>query len=847
MSKKTPIHIAFISPSTKEGSTVADAMSDESGREMVKKAGGTPGVGFWKDGAEVSGLVTGDTPSSLLTRAAKLGKAWRQKAVIAFTEHEHGTDLHHIIRTPESDPLKIDKELTKRGVEFKTVLPHSYGSVVHVLDSGGQQEQELREWCKKNGSKILTTHGRVHFIGADDRDAAQHEFDRVIAGEGGAGGVTKLARKQPQSLPELYHVAAAAIENPHDPTGYKMLADYLDENHSHDPSAQHLAGWIRGENELDSDKLDSPITSSWGTGPNNLSVGVTQEGNSHWLFTMDGPKKWRTQRSGVRGHPKPNFSLTTPQAVHTIHVLGGMPGLADFVASSRLAHHSRNGTSDFEQTFDGADQTHHGYNGIRPRNVRLAAKKNPSRSWLKKKIALLISEGKTPKQAAGEAYGMVRSGWDKKHPLARGTDPEAQRIAQVYVEKTGGTYNPEPSTLSKDPALGQRVARLYSRLPHRPDDPKVKASYDALKKETLAQYQHLKDSGINVQPWSQPGQPYANSAAMREDVAKNKRLFYFPTGEEMDQSHPLAEKVGGTNQSYNDMFRAVHDFFGHAVHGHEFGPQGELRAWEEHARMFSPQARPALSMETHGQNSWVNFGPHAHLPAAQRPYAEQKANVLPEKLHPKKLARRTAFRQDSPTAAHQTSFTTNSEQRKKIALQILKEAGLSPSAVRTVLAHEPGKGVRSTVLTAIQKRMDPEMSKYIASWFGLLSREKALTVFHPHASGPDRLHILATHLAPDQLGEYLGGSGIPKYLVEENAGGSRAYVFSPGGSLDRHVARVVGGTNASHSQFSGTGFRLGSGEGSDADARADYRKTIARFESAASGTSNPAQSTGPTS
>ena len=92
----------------------------------------------------------------------------------------------------------------------------------------------------------------------------------------------------------------------------------------------------------------------------------------------------------------------------------------------------------------------------------------------------------------------------------------------------------------------------------------------------------------------------------------------------------------------NDMFRAVHDIFGHAIPGTSFGPNGEERAWFCHACMCMPLARPALTTETRGQNCWVNYGPHMRtdkggllqegdagwLPQADRPFAQQKNALL---------------------------------------------------------------------------------------------------------------------------------------------------------------------------------------------------------------------------
>lgn len=204
-----------------------------------------------------------------------------------------------------------------------------------------------------------------------------------------------------------------------------------------------------------------------------------------------------------------------------------------------------------------------------------------------------------------------------------------------------------------DEALSRRTAAAYEKAKHLPQHPKVKASYDAMKREVKAQYDFLEKNGVKIEPWTREGQPYANSAEMSRDAIGNKHLYYFPTkngygqGQKDPQEHPLLEEVPDRpGVTYNDLFRAVHDYFGHAVKGHQFGPRGELQAYGEHARMFSPLARLALAAETHGQNSWVNFGPHSGLPVKERPYAEQKATILPKNaVPPVRLARQaTPFR-----------------------------------------------------------------------------------------------------------------------------------------------------------------------------------------------------------
>jgi len=84
----------------------------------------------------------------------------------------------------------------------------------------------------------------------------------------------------------------------------------------------------------------------------------------------------------------------------------------------------------------------------------------------------------------------------------------------------------------------------------------------------------------------------------------------------------------------NDLFRIVHDYFGHFKEGHGFRAAGEENAWRSHAAMYSNEARPAMTSETRGQNSWVNYGPHGaanrKASAADTVFSEQKMGLLPD-------------------------------------------------------------------------------------------------------------------------------------------------------------------------------------------------------------------------
>jgi hypothetical protein len=102
--------------------------------------------------------------------------------------------------------------------------------------------------------------------------------------------------------------------------------------------------------------------------------------------------------------------------------------------------------------------------------------------------------------------------------------------------------------------------------------------------------------------------------------------------------HPMMQptgiKLGDRELLANDLFRIVHDYFGHLKEGYGFRAAGEDNAWRSHASMYSDLARPAMTTETRGQNSWVNYGPHGEknrtASAADTTYADQKVGLLPE-------------------------------------------------------------------------------------------------------------------------------------------------------------------------------------------------------------------------
>jgi hypothetical protein len=229
-----------------------------------------------------------------------------------------------------------------------------------------------------------------------------------------------------------------------------------------------------------------------------------------------------------------------------------------------------------------------------------------------------------------------------------GASFQPKKVAEDYAKKAGIKYRPNPERVNVPETTAKKVADFYESAAHTPDAPEVKKSYAALAKETIAQYEAMKDAGYVIEAWTGEGEPYKSSADMVKDVTDNKHLYFLPTKGNFSggESNPMLKPSGIDDLLVNDVFRAVHDFFGHAKENLQFGPKGEFNAWKVHSEMYSPEAQGALAAETLAQNFWVNYGKHLRRkdgsvpakgdedfrPLADRPFAEQKNMVIPDEM-----------------------------------------------------------------------------------------------------------------------------------------------------------------------------------------------------------------------
>jgi hypothetical protein len=271
--------------------------------------------------------------------------------------------------------------------------------------------------------------------------------------------------------------------------------------------------------------------------------------------------------------------------------------------------------------------------------------------------------GKIQPERTGDGRGRINSGrltpleGSPSVPGINGPDPQIVGVAEKYAADNGIDLKRQAEYVELDEERAKRLADAYEQMADDPQNPKVKEAYQDLVNQTIAQYQALVDAGYKFwfMDFSLPSnEEYASTPynALR-DLRQNKEMGVFATidgygedgitQEQIEANPMLADTglmwpIGGIDGKMmpvlvNDLFRAVHDAFGHGLEGAGFRARGEENAWQAHVRLFTGPAIGAITSETRGQNSWVNFGPEAEFnktaSGADTKYATQKVGLMP--------------------------------------------------------------------------------------------------------------------------------------------------------------------------------------------------------------------------
>ena len=329
----------------------------------------------------------------------------------------------------------------------------------------------------------------------------------------------------------------------------------------------------------------------------------------------------------------------------------------------------------------------------------------------------------------------VRRTADEYSQRVTGSPYDLPKIPESSLAKQSAIGRTFQLAASDDPAYKKTVFDAYAAKA--PDliersgatnyDQLMEASYRQLAKETEDQFRSLP---VNMSYHRGGEGNYQNSQQMLQDVYGNRHLYVFQGGDPHDFLNAVDPSTG---LNANEMFRAVHDFYGHAIHGNAFGPKGEEVAWAAHSKMFSPLARLAMTAETRGQNSFVNYTPvNAELKAlinqADKEFAKARSSGN-EKLMREAQATKDALWQEFQFAPQKSillppeyvDLNYKGGMPSYIQPLIKPEAGTTTAEQLTHFSHQPnleyldparyGTGIKGAEMERLRYTENPVMDR----------------------------------------------------------------------------------------------------------------------------------------
>ena len=202
-------------------------------------------------------------------------------------------------------------------------------------------------------------------------------------------------------------------------------------------------------------------------------------------------------------------------------------------------------------------------------------------------------------------------------------------LDELATNMGGGSRGVELTVAT--PRQVKELGQAYADAPMY--DESMLPAYDSMIEGTKRQFDMLtsprRRGGLGVDVTVTPDDPYdltkADDIRAMLDDLNARKLAVLST--ETTGGHPLL-----TNEQ-NDMFRAVHDAFGHGATGRGVSRHGEEAAFLAHSRMYPREALPALAAELRAQNAYLNlfneFGPQKIARMPDRFLSETPYGVLP--------------------------------------------------------------------------------------------------------------------------------------------------------------------------------------------------------------------------
>jgi hypothetical protein len=253
------------------------------------------------------------------------------------------------------------------------------------------------------------------------------------------------------------------------------------------------------------------------------------------------------------------------------HVEGGKPRIAGGVLAFNREVQSAQGATDERQGKAGQP--------VEARSDQAAARDLQDGRGVRGGARLLAEPSGAHPRADAALEGLPAEVTVDGKTVTFGPFAPARRAAEQYMRKAGRSYHPPTRYAKLDRERATRIAQAFEDMQHEPSAAEVKAAYDAMIAETLAQWQTIKATGLKVE-FITGDDPYGNPRHAILDVVNNNHLWVYPTdagfgGTEsahVDISgNPLLaltdETIDGQRARANDIFRIVHDYFGHIKEG----------------------------------------------------------------------------------------------------------------------------------------------------------------------------------------------------------------------------------------------------------------------------------------
>ena len=327
------------------------------------------------------------------------------------------------------------------------------------------------------------------------------------------------------------------------------------------------------------------------------------------------------------------------------------------------------------------------------------------------------------------------------HRGSIGPLPIAHVVKSRYLQSIGMENTRPDRYVQVDEELARRIAKDFDEAKHDPTNPEVIQAYKAMADETFNQWLFIKDTGIQIE-FIKPNQsnPYPKgSKDLLQDISNN-HMWVFATDDGFgsdaitDQDiaeNPLLQTTGeiidGRDVRYNDLFRIVHDYFGHALEGATFTARGEENAWQAHSRMYTPLAARAMTTETRGQNSWLNYsdavGDHnrnSKNKAEETIYADQKITLLSDFVQTEGLANNIegaiderAIREDERFSETRDDATDRGRDARRDGRRSVIRSTIEPTKERREPELSPQRTVKLTHFSPIEglQSIDPEKQR----------------------------------------------------------------------------------------------------------------------------------------